>query len=323
MGTAIQPREEFSPGYRSLFESGELASRVEVALRKLGDCALCSRDCHIDRLSGKSAACCTGRHARVSSYFAHFGEEDCLRGTRGSGTIFFGGCNLRCVFCQNFEISCLAEGEDTSPKKLARMMLVLQERGCHNINLVTPEHVVTQLLEALLIAAGDGLRLPLVYNTGTYDSLESIRLMEGVVDIYMPDFKFWDSTMARRYLRAPNYPEVARQAIKEVHRQVGPLVVDDEGVARRGLVLRHLVMPDDICDTREIMQWVARELGRDTYVNIMPQYHPAGKVSDAQYPEINRCLTHEEFRQAIQAAREAGLFRLDVRSARQASIVGD
>jgi len=144
-----------------------------------------------------------------------------------------------------------------------------------------------------------------------------------VVDIYMPDFKFWDSTMARRYLRAPNYPEVARQAIKEVHRQVGPLVVDDEGVARRGLVLRHLVMPDDICDTREIMQWVARELGRDTYVNIMPQYHPAGKVSDAQYPEINRCLTHEEFRQAIQAAREAGLFRLDVRSARQASIVGD
>ena len=323
MGTAIQSREQSSAGYRSLFESGELASRVEVALRKLGDCALCPRDCHIDRLSGKSAACCTGRHARVSSYFAHFGEEDCLRGTRGSGTVFFGACNLRCVFCQNFEISCQAEGEDTSPEKLARMMLALQERGCHNINLVTPEHVVPQILEALLIAAEDGLRLPLVYNTGTYDSLESLRLMDGVIDIYMPDFKFWDPTMARRYLHAPDYPEVARQAIKEMHRQVGPLVVDDEGVARRGLLLRHLVMPNDVCGTREIMQWVAGELGTDTYVNIMPQYHPAGKVSDAQYPEINQCVTHKEFRQAIQTAREAGLFRLDVRSAWQASIVGD
>jgi len=321
MGTAIQSHEEFSAGYRFLFESGELASRGEIALRKPGDCALRPRDCHIDRLSGKSAACCTGRHARVSSYFAHFGEEDCLRGTRGSGTVFFSDCNLR--FCQNFEISCQAEGEDTSPEKLARMMLVLQERGCHNINLVTPEHVVPQILEALLIAAEAGLRLPLVYNTGTYDSLESIRLMEGVVDIYMPDFKFSDPTMARRYLHAPDYPEMARQAIKEMHRQVGPLVVDDEGVARRGLLLRHLVMPNDVCGTREIMQWVAGELGTDTYVNIMPQYRPADKVSDAQYPEINRCLTHKEFRQAIQAAREAGLFRLDVRSARQAGIVGD
>jgi putative pyruvate formate lyase activating enzyme len=203
------------------------------------------------------------------------------------------------------------------------MMLALQERGCHNINLVTPEHVVPQILEALLIAAEDGLRLPLVYNTGTYDSLESIRLMEGVIDIYMPDFKFWDPTMARRYLHAPDYPEVARQAVKEMHRQVGPLVVDDKGAARRGLLLRHLVMPDDISGTCHIMRWVARELGTDTYVNIMPQYHPAGKVSEAQYPEINRCLTHKEFRHAIQAAREAGLFRLDVRSARQARIVGD
>jgi len=314
MSTAIQSRERFAPRYRSLIESGELASRVVIALQRLGDCALCPRDCHVDRLSGKSAVCVTGRHARVSSYFAHFGEENCLRGTRGSGTIFFSGCNLRCVFCQNFEISCQAEGEDTPPEKLAGMMLALQERGCHNINLVTPEHVVPQILEALLLAAYVGLVLPLVYNTGAYDSLESLRLMDGFVDIYMPDFKFWEPAMARRYLHAPDYPEAARRAIKEMHRQVGPLVIDDEGVARRGLLLRHLVMPDNICGTREIMQWVARELGTDTYVNIMPQYHPAGKVTEAQYPEINRCLAHEEFRQAMEAAREVGLFRFDARA---------
>jgi putative pyruvate formate lyase activating enzyme len=314
MSTAIQSRERFSPRYLSLIEPEELASRVVVALRRLGDCALCPRDCHVDRLSGESAVCVTGRHARVSSYFAHFGEEDCLRGTRGSGTIFFSGCNLRCVFCQNFEISCQAEGEDTPPEKLAGMMLALQERGCHNINLVTPEHVVPQILEALLLAANVGLVLPLVYNTGAYDSLESLRLMDGVVDIYMPDFKFWEPAMARRYLHAPDYPEAARKAIKEMHRQVGPLVIDDEGVARRGLLLRHLVMPDNICGTREIMQWVARELGTDTYVNIMPQYHPAGKVTEPQYPEINGCLAHEEFRQAMEAAREVGLFRLDARA---------
>jgi len=318
MSTAVQSRERFSPSYRSLLKTGELARRVEVARQKLGDCALCPRNCHVDRLSDKSAVCCTGRHARVSSYFAHFGEEDCLRGTRGSGTVFFSGCNLRCVFCQNFEIGCQAEGEEVSAEELAGMMLALQERGCHNINLVTPEHVVPQILEALVIAAKDGLRLLLVYNTGAYDSLESLRLMDGVVDIYMPDFKFWDAEMARRYLRAPDYPEVARWAIKEMHRQVGPLVFDEEGVAKHGLLLRHLVMPDDICGTREIMHWAARQLGTDTYVNIMPQYHPAGKVTDAQYPEINRCLTHKEFRQAIEAAREAGLLRLDARSATKA-----
>ena len=314
MSTAVQSSKRFSPAYRSLFESGELACRVEMTLQRLGDCTLCPRDCHVDRPSDKSAVCCTARYARVSSFFAHFGEEDCLRGTRGSGTIFFSGCSLRCIFCQNFEISCQAEGEETSPEKLAGMALALQERGCHNINLVTPEHVVPQILEALLIAVKDGLRLPLVYNTGAYDSLDSLRLMDGVVDIYMPDFKFWDPEMARRYLHAPDYPEVARRAIMEMHRQVGPLVIDDEGVAIRGLLLRHLVMPDDICGTGEIMQWVARELGTDTYVNIMPQYHPAGKATEAQYPEINRCLAHEEFRQAMEAAREVGLFRLDTRA---------
>jgi len=313
MSAGVQVRDRFVPGYLSLFESGELARRVEDGLKKLVDCVLCPRDCQVDRSADKVAVCQCGRYARVSSYFPHFGEEDCLRGTRGSGTIFFSGCNLRCVFCQNYDISWQVEGEVTPPENLARMMQELQARGCHNINFVTPEHVVPQILEALLIAVQGGLRLPLVYNTGAYDSLESLRLMDGVVDIYMPDFKFWDPGMARRYLRALDYPEVARRAIKEMHRQVGPLTFDENGVAKRGLLLRHLVMPGDICRTREIMRWVAGELGTDTYVNVMPQYRPAGKVSHKDYGEINRCLTGEEFRRAIEAAAEAGLFRFDGR----------
>ena len=320
MGISVQPRDRFKPCYLGLFESGELAPRLEQALNKLADCALCPRDCQVDRSAGKIAVCQCGRHARVSSYFAHFGEEDCLRGTRGSGTIFFSGCNLRCIFCQNFDISWQVEGEVAPPERLAQMMLELQAHGCHNINFVTPEHVVPQILEALLIAAKDGLHLPLVYNTGAYDSLESVRLMDGVIDIYMPDFKFWDPEMARRYLKAADYPETARAAIKEMHRQVGALVFDEDGVARRGLLLRHLVMPGDICSTGKIMRWIARELGADTYVNIMAQYRPAGKVSRTQYPEIDRCLTHEEFQSAIEAAREAGLFRLDGRSALRTNI---
>src|SRR5271157_159618 len=320
MSITVQPRDQFRPGYLALFESGELACRVEDALNKLANCELCPRDCQVDRSAGKVAVCQCGRYARVSSYFSHFGEEDCLRGTRGSGTIFFSGCNLRCIFCQNFDISWQAEGEVAPPERLAQMMLELQARGCHNINFVTPEHVVPQILEALLIAAKDGLQLPLVYNTGAYDSLDSVRLVDGVVDIYMPDFKFWDSEMARRYLKAADYPETARAVIKEMHRQVGSLVFDGDGVARRGLLLRHLVMPGDICGTGEIMRWIARELGKDTYVNIMAQYRAAGKVSGAQYPEIDRCLTHEEFQRAINVAREAGLFRLDGRSTLRANI---
>ena len=314
MSTTVRSGDRFRPRYLTLFESGELGDRVEDALNKLADCELCPRDCHVDRSRDKFAVCRSGRHAQVSSYFPHFGEEDCLRGTRGSGTIFFSGCNLRCVFCQNFDISWQVEGQPAPADRLAQMMLELQARGCHNINFVTPEHVVPQILEALLVAVKAGLRLPLVYNTGAYDSLESLRFMDGIVDIYMPDFKFWDAEMARRYLRAPDYPETARQAIREMQRQTGPLIVDDDGVARRGLLLRHLVMPGDICGTREIMNWIARELGQDTYVNVMPQYRPAGKVSRAEYPEINRCLTHAEFQHAIEVTREAGLLRLDERS---------
>lgn len=308
-------RREFQPAYLGAWRTGELARKVEEALRALEDCTLCPRDCHANRLADKFAVCRTGRYATVGSYFPHFGEEDCLRGTRGSGTIFFSWCNLRCVFCQNYDLSWQGEGAGVRPEELAQMMLELQARGCHNINFVTPEHVVPQILEALPLAIEGGLRLPLVYNTSAYDSLHSIQLMDGVVDIYMPDFKFWDAEMARRYVKAPNYPEAARRAIREMHRQVGPLVVDEEGLALRGVLLRHLVMPGGIAGTREIFQWVARELGSDTYVNVMAQYYPAGKVSTSEYVEIHRPIEWGEFQQALAAARDAGLWRLDARSA--------
>lgn len=310
----IRSRSSFEPAYVAMWQSGELASRVERAVAKLADCCLCPRDCHVDRLADKFSVCRVGRYAIVSSYFPHFGEEDCLRGRRGSGTIFFAGCNLRCVFCQNFETSWKVEGEPASPRKLALMMLDLQERGCHNINFVTPEHVVPQILEALLIAVEAGLRLPLVYNTSAYDSLDSLELMNGLIDIYMPDFKFWDAEMARRYVRAPDYPMAARRAIREMNRQVGPLVMDENGLALRGLILRHLVMPGAVAGTREILEWVARELGPDTYVNVMSQYFPAGKVCEDEHAEINRNITLQEFRDALNAARDAGLRRLDERA---------
>ncbi len=308
----------FIPAYVRLWQSGELQRRAERAVARLADCDLCPRNCHADRVAGKACACRTGRYAVVSSHFAHFGEEDCLRGAFGSGTIFFGWCNLRCVFCQNYDTSWLGSGKPSTPEEIAGMMLELQEQGCHNINLVTPEHVVPQVLEALVAATARGLRLPLVYNTSAYDSLDSLEFMDGVVDIYMPDFKFWDSMTSKRFIKAPDYPEAARRAIKEMHRQVGPLVLDEGGMARRGLIVRHLVMPGEIAGTREIMQWIARELGSDTYVNIMAQYYPAGRVLLGEYAEINRHISDAEFHQALAAARGAGLCRLDARSAARA-----
>jgi putative pyruvate formate lyase activating enzyme len=256
----------------------------------------------------------TGRYAVVGSHFPHHGEEDCLRGWRGSGTIFFSWCNLRCVFCQNYDLSWEGAGTGTPPAELAAKMLELQALGCHNINFVTPEHVAPQILEALPAAIEGGLRLPLVYNTSAYDSLHSIELMDGVVDVYMPDFKFWDAEMARQYSKAPNYPEAARRVIKRMHEQVGDLIVDEHGLALRGVILRHLVMPGGIAGTREIMQWVARELGPETYVNVMAQYYPAGKVSAKQYVQINRHVSGHEFHAALEEARAAGLHRLDART---------
>ncbi len=310
-GRFVLPVRDFAPAYIRTYEEGRLREKVDEALEALRDCTLCPRDCHVNRLENRFAVCKVGRYARVSSYFHHFGEEDVLRGWRGSGTIFFSWCNLRCVFCQNFETSQIGEGEDVGPRELAAMMLRLQEEGCHNINFVTPEHVVPQILEALLIAADGGLRLPLVYNTGAYDSLHSIQLMDGVVDIYMPDFKLWDRERSRRYLLAPDYPEAARRVIDAMHGQVGELKVNEDGLAVRGVLVRHLVMPGMLDDTREIVKFLAG-LSKDTYVNIMDQYRPAWRAKTT-HQEINRRILPRELEEAYACAREAGLWRFDNR----------
>ena len=271
----------------------------------------------MNRLEDKWAACKTGRHAVVSSCFPHLGEENCLRGWNGSGTIFFSHCNLRCVFCQNFDISQSVKPGPAQPgstaEEIAGMMLGLQRLGCHNINFVTPEHVVPQVIEAVALAADGGLSLPIVYNTSAYDSLESLELLDGIVDIYMPDFKCWSADSSTRYLKAGDYPTAARAAIKEMHRQVGPLITDAEGLATRGVLIRHLVMPGGLEETRSILEWIARELGTDTYINIMGQYRPTGRVCAEHYPEINRRPTTTELRRAYDIAAQLGLTRLDER----------
>lgn len=302
----------FEPAYLPPHRSGELQRRAEEAIAGLKECYVCPRNCGVDRLTDKTAACKSGRYAQVSSYFPHFGEEDCLRGWRGSGTIFFGMCNLRCVFCQNFDISQAEKSQEVGPARLASMMLELQDLGCHNINFVTPEHVVPQILEALPLAVEAGLRLPIVYNTSAYDSMESLRWLDGVVDIYMPDFKFWDSQLSLRYLKAKDYAEAACRAIKEMYRQVGPLKFDERGLAKRGLLVRHLVMPGLLHETRQIFEFLAGEIGPELYVNVMDQYYPAGKVNAGKYAEINRGVTPPEYKEALQLARQAG-FRLDER----------
>ncbi len=301
------------PAYLAAHASGALAAAVEQARDELRRCRVCPRDCDVDRLEDEIGVCRTGRYARVASAFAHFGEEDCLRGTRGSGTIFFGCCNLRCVFCQNYDISWERSGREVSPEELAELMVQLQEQGCHNINFVTPEHVVPQVLEALPTAIERGLRIPLVYNTSAYDSLRSLELLDGVVDIYMPDFKFWEPATAKRLAFAENYPEAARAAVREMHRQVGELELED-GLAVRGLLVRHLVMPEGTHQTRQIMRFLAEEISPDTYVNIMDQYHPAGRVGrNGRYAEIDRRVRDAEMRAAMSAARDAGLWRFDER----------
>ena len=294
------------PAYLELHEQGELARRARVAVESLAACVGCARRCETDRLAPNPTSFCrTGRRALVNSCFPHLGEENCLRGWNGSGTIFFTHCNLGCVFCQNCDISRHGHGREDNASELAGMMLSLQRQGCHNINFVTPSHVVPQILEALVVAVAGGLRLPLVYNTGGYDALGTLHLLDGVVDIYMPDFKFWDSAVAQELTHAADYPEVARAAVREMRRQVGDLQIDEEGLAR------HLVMPNGLAGTRGVMEFLAREISPDTYVNVMAQYRPAGTAT--QHPGIARCTTLDEYREALKIAREAGIHRLDVR----------
>ncbi len=305
--------KDFEPAYMRLFRTGELFRRSRQGIRHLENCKVCPRDCEVNRLNNEWALCKTGRYAWVSSFFPHFGEEDCLRGWNGSGTIFFSMCNLKCVFCQNYDISQKQDGQEASAELLAQMMLSLQEKGCHNINFVTPEHVVPQILEALPLAVQMGLRLPLVYNTGAYDSLESIQLMDGIVDIYMPDFKYWSEIDGSNYLKAKNYSSVARQVIKEMQKQVGTLKFDETGLAKRGVLVRHLVMPNSSQNVRNIMRFLAQDISTDTYVNMMDQYRPAGKVTANRYPQINRSTSKKEHQEALQIAREEGLYRFDER----------
>ena len=305
---------EFVPSYRNILNTGELASRVSEAYEHLSICDVCAWECPVDRRAGKIGVCRTGINARVSSYGPHMGEEDPLRGWRGSGTIFFTRCNLRCQYCQNHDISQTDTGDEAEPETIAGMMLELQTLGCHNINFVSPSHVVPQIMAAVLIATQAGLQIPLVYNTGGYDSMAMLKLLDGVIDIYMPDMKYSDPEIARRYSKIRNYPQINQAAVKEMHRQVGDLQVDDRGVAQRGLLVRHLVLPDNIAGTEEIVKFLSDEISPDTYLNLMDQYRPAYKAH--LYPELNRRLTSQEYQAAVQAALSTGLRRLDERKSK-------
>ena len=299
------------PSYVMLHRSGELMARAERLRARLEDCDICPRRCRVDRVAGETGECGIGDLAVVASATPHFGEESPLVGRGGSGTVFFSGCNLRCAFCQNDDISFSDEGHLADPETLAAVYLRLAEVGCHNLNLVTPTHVVPMAIAALDIAAREGLALPLVYNTGGYDEPSVIRELDGIVDVYMPDAKFADAGVAGRLCDAPDYPEVNRVVLKEMHRQVGDLELDEGGLAVRGLLVRHLVMPGGLAGTQEVMEFLARELSTDTYVNLMDQYRPCGGVG--RFPEIWRRVTAEEMQEARYAARLAGITRLDDR----------
>ena len=277
----------------------------------MDECRVCPRSCGVNRNQGEHGVCGTGVKAMVSSYNAHFGEEDPLVGRHGSGTIFFTNCNLLCLFCQNYDISHQRAGREVGPDILAGLMINLAEQGCHNINFVTPSHVVPQILEALPIAVRAGLSRPLVYNSGGYDAVETLKLLDGVVDIYMPDFKFWDNGAAKKYCGVDDYRERAVEAVKEMHRQVGDLILDDDGVAVRGLLVRHLVMPEGLAGTGEVTGFLAREISPDTYINVMGQYRPCGRAHE--YPELSNPLSGAELRAAKETARLQGLRRLDER----------
>ena len=299
------------PHYLKLFHDGTLQQRIHDALALLKSCELCPRRCRVNRLENEKGVCRTGRQAMVSSSGPHFGEEAVLTGRFGSGTIFFTECNLQCVFCQNYDISHEGQGDEITAQQLADIMIGLQNNGVHNINFVSPSHVAPQILEALPLAIQKGLNIPLVYNTGGYDLVETLRLLDGAIDIYMPDYKFSQDIPALFYCKAPDYPEVIKSALREMHRQAGDLVMDEKNRAVSGLLVRHLVMPDGLAGTREAMRFIADEISHRTYVNIMDQYRPCGGLE--KFPELNRSITPQEYEEAVTAAREAGLSRLDNR----------
>jgi putative pyruvate formate lyase activating enzyme len=301
--------DSFEASYVRLLHSGELSARAATAFEHLSRCDVCPWVCKVNRRAGELGFCRTGEDAGVASYGPHPGEERVLSGWRGSGTIFFTSCNLKCQYCQNFEISQLDQGESVAPTRLAAMMLELQAMGCHNINLVSPSHVVPQIIAAVLIAAQAGLHLRLVYNSGGYDSMVMLRLLDGIVDIYMPDMKYADAAIARRYSGVANYPQVNQAAVREMHRQVGDLIVSADGLAQRGLLVRHLVLPENLAGTALVVEFLAQQVSRHTYLNLMDQYRPAYK--SYEHPDLCRRPTRTEWETAVRLARAASLYRLD------------
>ena len=298
----------FTPAYLQL-PPNILSDKVREAEEILKECTLCPRQCRVDRTCGEKGFCRTGDRPFISSYSPHFGEEKPLVGKFGSGTIFMGNCNLGCLFCQNYSISHLGEGTEISFEKLAEIMLSLQKEGCHNINFVTPTHQMPMILRSLLIASEKGLNVPIVYNCGGYESLHAIEILAGIVDIYMPDFKYSDPAMAFKYSKAEDYSQSAMVAIKEIHRQVGDLVTDQRGIAISGLLVRHLVLPEGNAGTAGVVKFLAEEISKNTYINIMDQYHPCFKAFD--HPPLNRRITQQEYADAVQMAIDAGLKRID------------
>ncbi|NLY39435.1 MAG: radical SAM protein [Firmicutes bacterium] len=299
---------ERQPGYLGLAQSGELERRVFLLEEKFKSCIICPHHCRVNRLEHEQGFCRAGAPAAVSSFGPHFGEEAPLVGQGGSGTIFFSHCNLQCVFCQNCEISHYGLGSEISPSELAQMMLSLQKRGCHNINLVSPTHYIPQIVHGLSLAVKEGLTLPLVYNSGGYDDLDTLKMLEGIVDIYMPDLKFGDNDKAKKYTKASNYFDRAAAAVKEMQRQVGRLKLDERKIAYRGLLIRHLVMPHNLAATDRVLEFIAAALPRETAVNIMAQYYPAHQAF--QFPELAARITRQEYAGAVRYAEKLGLTNL-------------
>jgi len=308
---APQVKHQFEPAYLNLQRSGELKKRGAELWNIMERCKLCPRACGINRLDGEKGFCQASAQLEISAYHPHFGEEKSLVGKGGSGTIFFTNCGLRCVFCINWEISQGGMGSSRQIEDLAEMMLQLQKKGCHNINVVTPTHYSPHIVRAVDKAAGKGLRLPIVYNTCGWESTEILEKLDGIVDIYLPDFKYSDGSMAARYSSgAESYPEITKAALLEMHRQVGIAKPAPDGLMYRGLMIRHLVMPNEVSGTKKVIKWIAENLPQDTYFNIMSQYRPMYKAFD--YPEISRKITRTEYDEAVRWAREAGLTNLDI-----------
>lgn len=297
------------PAYLELHKTGQLEEKAAALTRRLSSCDICPRNCGVNRIAGEVGVCGVGANVCVSSYGPHHGEEDPLRGIYGSGTIFFSGCNLNCLYCQNADISQEISGQELAARDLAQLMLELQGRSCHNINLVSPTHVIPQIAEAICLAVGEGLDLPIVYNSGGYDSVDTLQLLDGFIDIYMPDMKYSDEGIGQIFSNITLYPQVNQMAVSEMHNQVGDLRISKEGIAERGLLIRHLILPNELAGSKEILTFIAEKISLDTYINIMDQYRPVYQAF--RKAGINRRITRSEYQEIIQFAGNLGLKRLD------------